>query len=292
MTQIHEMKMEGDVMKMAEAARRPRIPAGEHRDARAGRASTSCSWTSTQALVEGTTVPVTLTFEKAGTVDDRARRSARSTPKASETCRRHRLMADTRSMRTFRIVLWTLVVVAAIGATALFVLAPPRARSTGRAAARLRWSTSAAIRSTRRCFVGHPSLLFFGYTHCPDVCPTTMGEMPGWFATLGDEAKDLQRRLCHHRSRARHARDPRRLCELRLRPASTGVTGPQAEIDKIVKDWNVTAEKVPGDGDDYTMNHTASVFLVNRRASSSGPSPMARTTDTALDKIRRLVANS
>ena len=95
-------------------------------------------------------------------------------------------------MRTFRIVLWTLVVVAAIGATAL-VLSPaqPFVRAVP-AAGSSRWSISAALRSTRSLFVGKPSLLFFGYTHCPDVCPTTMGEMQGWFAALGDEAKTLQ----------------------------------------------------------------------------------------------------
>ena len=40
--------------------------------------------------------------------------------------------------------------------------------------------------------VGQPSVLFFGFTHCPDVCPTTMGEMAAWFEALGDEAKDLR----------------------------------------------------------------------------------------------------
>ncbi|MCS6761606.1 MAG: SCO family protein [Candidatus Devosia symbiotica] len=40
-------------------------------------------------------------------------------------------------------------------------------------------------------FVGHPSALFFGYTHCPDICPTTMAEIASWFEQLGDDSKDL-----------------------------------------------------------------------------------------------------
>ena len=118
--------------------------------------------------------------------------------------------------------------------------------------------------------VGQPSMLFFGYTHCPDVCPTTMGEMAAWFETLGDEAKDLKAYFV--------TVDPARdtpeiideLCVAGSRDRMTGVTGTPEEIDKIVKAWGVVAEKVPGEGGDYTMNHTASVFLVNRKGEYRG----------------------
>ena len=71
-----------------------------------------------------------------------------------------------------------------------------------------------------------------------------------------------------------------------------GVTGSQAEIDKVVKDWNVTAEKVPNDDGSYLMNHTASVFLVNSKGEFAGTIAYGEDTNTALEKIKRLVANS
>lgn len=198
-------------------------------------------------------------------------------------------MAATSSIRTFRIILWTLVVVAALAATALFILRPQAANGPGGGAFALLDQRGNPVDQT--IFIGHPTLLFFGFTHCPNVCPTTMGEMQGWFATLGDEAKSLRAVFIS----IDPARDTPAILGDYVSFVSdriTGLTGPQEEIDKVVKDWNVTAEKVPGEGDDYTMNHTASVFLVNSRGEFAGTIAYEETTSTALEKIRRLVANS
>ena len=70
------------------------------------------------------------------------------------------------------------------------------------------------------------------------------------------------------------------------------VTGSQAEIDKVVKDWGAVAEKVPQDDGGYLMNHTASVFLVNSKGQFQGTIAYGEDTATALEKIKRLVANS
>ena len=45
---------------------------------------------------------------------------------------------------------------------------------------------------TETAFRGHPSAVFFGFTHCPEVCPTTLFEMDGWLKKLGDEGKDVK----------------------------------------------------------------------------------------------------
>ena len=39
---------------------------------------------------------------------------------------------------------------------------------------------------------GHPSVVFFGFTHCPEVCPTTLFELDGWLKKLGDDGKNLR----------------------------------------------------------------------------------------------------
>ena len=70
------------------------------------------------------------------------------------------------------------------------------------------------------------------------------------------------------------------------------LSGPQIEIDKVVKDWGAVAEKVPNADGSYLMNHTASVFLVDAKGEFAGTIAYGENTDTALEKIRRLVANS
>ncbi|HTN62769.1 MAG TPA: SCO family protein, partial [Devosia sp.] len=93
-------------------------------------------------------------------------------------------------------------------------------------------------------FEGHPSMLFFGYTHCPDVCPTTLAEMAQWFTELGDDGKALRAYFV--------TVDPQRDTPAILNDyvswvsgRVTGVTGDPAEIAKMLKAWGVTAEKVP-----------------------------------------------
>ena len=205
-------------------------------------------------------------------------------------------MAETRSLRTFRIVLWSLVVVAAVAATVLFFVSQDQ-RNRGEATIlggpgggefALVDQRGAPVDQT--IFTGHPSLLFFGYTHCPDVCPTTMGEMQGWFEALGEEGKTLRGVFVT----VDPARDTPELLDGYVSWVSdriVALTGEQSEIDKVVKDWGASAEKV-GEGDDYLMNHTASVFLVDARGQFVGTIAYGEDTETALGKIRRLIANS
>jgi len=193
------------------------------------------------------------------------------------------------SLKQVRIILWSLVVVAAIGATALFIFAPPKNPQTGFGGGSYTLVDHRGNAVDQTMLVGHPSVLFFGYTHCPDVCPTTMGEMAAWFEALGDDAKDLRGYFV--------TVDPERdTPEIVAGYAGwvsdkmTGVTGTPEEIAKIVKAWGVLAEKVPGEGADYTMNHTASVFLVNSEGEFEGTIAYQEDQDTALAKIRKLIA--
>lgn len=192
-------------------------------------------------------------------------------------------------MRTFRIVLWTLVIVAAIGATALYLFRPSIVNGPGGGQFALVDQRGTAV--DQSVFVGKPSLLFFGYTHCPDVCPTTMGEMQGWFASLGDEGKALQGVFVT----VDPARDTPEILGDYVSFVSDRIlalSGPQTEIDKVVRDWGAVAEKVPNADGTYLMNHTASVFLVNSKGEFAGTIAYGENTDTALEKIKRLIANS
>jgi protein SCO1/2 len=199
-------------------------------------------------------------------------------------------MATTTSpgLARFRMILWGLVVVAAIAATALFVFSPPRNPvGVGLGGGTYSLVDGQGQPVDQAMLTGHPSLLFFGYTHCPDVCPTTMAEMATWLEMLGPAADGLKAYFV--------TVDPERDTPEVLGDyvgwmdgKVTAVTGSRPEIDKMMAAWKVLGEKV-GTGDDYTMNHTASVFLVNPQGGFEGTIAYGENADTAVAKIRKLV---
>ena len=190
----------------------------------------------------------------------------------------------------FRLVLWVLVAVAAIGATVIYLTAPPRAPGAGIGGGSYAVLDDAGQPLDQTMLQGHPSLMFFGYTHCPDVCPTTMAEMATWFEALGPDASSLKAYFV--------TVDPQRDTPEIIGDyvgwtdgLVTGVTGDAAEIQKLVDAWGVFAEKV-GEGPDYTVNHTASVFLVNAQGQFEGTIAYGEGSDTAVAKIRKLLQTS
>jgi protein SCO1/2 len=192
------------------------------------------------------------------------------------------------ALSRFRMILWGLVVLAAIAATALFLFAPPRnpqGVGIGGGTYSLVDGSGAAVDQTM--FTGQPSLLFFGYTHCPDVCPTTLAEMATWFEALGPDATNLKAYFVTvdpERDTPEVVGDYVGWMDGKV----TAVTGSREEIDKIVSAWKVLGEKV-GEGDDYTMNHTASVFLVNAEGGFEGTIAYGENADIAVQKIRKLM---
>ena len=116
-------------------------------------------------------------------------------------------------------------------------------------------------RRTLADFKGKVVVVFFGYTHCPDVCPTTLSEMAGIMKTLGPEAARLQVLFI--------TLDPERdTPELMASfvpafdPSFLGLWGEQPDIDKVAKDFKVFAQKIQSkDGKNYTIDHTAGSYV-------------------------------
>ncbi|MCB1386286.1 MAG: SCO family protein [Nitratireductor sp.] len=137
---------------------------------------------------------------------------------------------------------------------------------------------------------GSPHLIFFGFTHCPEVCPTTLYEISGWLDTLGSEADDLKAYFIT----VDPERDTPQVLDNYLSPFPrvTGLTGSLEEMDKAAKGFHVYYKKVPLDEGGYTMDHTASVFLIRADGSFLGTIAYSENPDTAIEKLRRLLSAS
>jgi protein SCO1/2 len=141
---------------------------------------------------------------------------------------------------------------------------------------------------TEQALKGHPSLIYFGYTHCPDVCPTTLYDMAGWFKTLGPQADRLKAYF--------FSVDPERDTPAIMHSYTsnftdriTGITGDPKEMQKAIKGWRIYAKKVPTPDGDYTMDHTASILLVDANGNLRSTIAYGEDTDVALQKIRNLL---
>jgi protein SCO1/2 len=108
--------------------------------------------------------------------------------------------------------------------------------------------------------IGHASLVFFGFTYCPDVCPTTLSDITDWLNALGEDAERLNVVFITV-DPARDTVETMAEYVSYFHPSIRGWTGSPDQIARATQGFRAIYEKVPTDGGDYTMNHTASVFL-------------------------------
>lgn len=134
--------------------------------------------------------------------------------------------------------------------------------------------------------IGRASMVFFGFTYCPDVCPTTLSDITGWLDALGEDAERLNVVFI--------TVDPERdtaeaMAEYvgYFHPAIRGWTGPEAQIARAAEGFRAHYERVPTQGGDYTMNHTASVFLFDADGRFVGTIDYHEPREIAVPKIRR-----
>ncbi|MCS6758696.1 MAG: SCO family protein [Candidatus Devosia euplotis] len=198
-------------------------------------------------------------------------------------------MTTPRTFRNFRIILWTLVAVVAIGATALYVFQPP-ARPLGVTGQAFALKSTKGGAFTQNDLAGTPSLIFFGYTYCPDVCPTTLAETAAIREQLGLTPEQLRIIFV--------SVDPERDTLAMVKdyvegfdPSVIGLVGSSLEETENAKAaFGVFSEKT-GDagGPYYLVNHTATTFLVKADGTFQGTIAYEEDQDTAAAKVKRLV---
>jgi len=138
-------------------------------------------------------------------------------------------------------------------------------------------------------WVGRPSLVFFGFTYCPEVCPTTLSDISLWLDGLGAEADLLNVALI--------TVDPERDTIAALAdyltyfdPRITGYTGTPKEIARVAEAFRVRVERRPLGEDDYTMDHTSGVLLFRADGRFGSIIDYHEDRASALPKIRRVLS--
>jgi protein SCO1 len=140
---------------------------------------------------------------------------------------------------------------------------------------------------TEKTIAGKPYVMYFGYTFCPDVCPTTLLDLSGWIKKLGPDADKLnyvfvtvdperdtvQTMHAYLSSFDKHIR---------------GYTGTPAEISQIAKEYRVYHQKIPTEGGGYTMDHTAVLYLIGPDGKLVTVIPYQEDDTSAIAKLKNL----
>jgi protein SCO1/2 len=130
-------------------------------------------------------------------------------------------------------------------------------------------------------FRGEPMLVYFGYTHCPDVCPTTLTEISQVFKNLGPKAPIRGLFITVDPERDTPAVMKEYLSS--FDPRITGLTGGRPAIDATLKAYRVYSKKDPGKNGAYDMDHSSVVYLMDKNGRFANALDFDRisTTDTA-----------
>lgn len=143
---------------------------------------------------------------------------------------------------------------------------------------------------TEAVFEDKPSAVFFGFTHCPEVCPTTLYELSGWLDELGEDGQNINAFFFSVDPERDRPKVMKSYVE-NFTDRIIGVTGDPIEMASLAKAWHVYWSKVPLEDGDYTMDHTASIFLVDAQGNFKGTIAFRESGEVAVQKLRNLSKN-
>ncbi|WFR94016.1 SCO family protein [Rhizobium tumorigenes] len=198
-------------------------------------------------------------------------------------------------MKKLRIAIWVLVALMAgfLGAGSFYFTRPPESAAAGGPfGVPFTLVAQNGQPITEKAFRGRPSAVFFGYTHCPDVCPTTLFEMDGWLQKVDPDGSKLGAYFIT----VDPERDTPAIMNEYVSNVSrriTGISGPTDKVTEMVHGFRVYAVKVPLDAKDpngdYTMDHSASVYLLDAEGRFAGTIAYQENPDTAVKKLQNLI---
>jgi len=136
---------------------------------------------------------------------------------------------------------------------------------------------------------GKPYGLFFGFTHCPEVCPTTLFEMSAALKELGDRAKDFRLLFI--------TVDPERDTVGGVKdylanfdPRIEGLVPTLDQLPQVARAYHVYYKKQPTSDGSYTMDHTATLFLIDAQGNLKSTLSFDENRETRIEKLKKLLA--
>ncbi|MCA0320347.1 MAG: SCO family protein [Proteobacteria bacterium] len=139
---------------------------------------------------------------------------------------------------------------------------------------------------TEQDLAGKPSLIFFGFTHCPDICPTKLFEMTQVLDRMGADAAKVNTVFIT----VDPARDTRELMAAYMgsfHPTIRGLTGTDEQVQAAMRAYRAYGRKVPLEGGNYTMDHTVFVYLMDKTGRFVATFDVARDPAAAVQELRR-----
>jgi protein SCO1 len=139
---------------------------------------------------------------------------------------------------------------------------------------------------TEKNMQGRPTLIFFGFTHCPDICPTSLFEISEMLRAMGKDADRVNAYFISvdpERDSTEAMKDYLSSFDSHLQ----GLTGNPEQIAKVISAYRVYARKVPLKEGDYTMDHTALIYLMDRDGRFVSPFNLKRPPEQAAADLRR-----
>jgi protein SCO1 len=136
---------------------------------------------------------------------------------------------------------------------------------------------------------GKPFAVFFGFTHCPEVCPTTLYDLTQDLESLGADSDKMRVAFIT----VDPAQDTPELMKTYLSsfdPRIVGLTGNDEEIAAAAKEYKIYYRKVPTDSG-YTMDHSATIFLMDSKGDFYGTSNFQETAEIRRKKLQQLIKN-
>jgi len=179
----------------------------------------------------------------------------------------------------------------AAGATALWMGLPSRApvQSSPTIGGPFTLVDDTGAQVTEAALKGKPTVMYFGYTFCPDVCPTTLTDLAQWMQLLGPDADRLNYVFVtvdpeHDTPKVMHdyvsAFDPR----------IRGFTGTSDQIAKIASEYRIYYKRIPTSDGGYVMDHTSILYLMDANGKSVGSILYQEETPSAVAKLKKLAA--
>ena len=141
---------------------------------------------------------------------------------------------------------------------------------------------------TEKALAGKPYAIFFGFTRCPDVCPTSLARMARLRKQLGPDGMKFNIVFVSVDPGHDKPADLGNYVALFGTPI-IGLTGTEAQLEQIKKGYGVYSAKVPQPGGDYTIDHTAAIYLMTAKGEFSGTIDTQESDATALEKLKRLI---